>query len=110
MLNELAADSERYLAQYAERFGNVLNADDAATLFDEYNQDRARYRLAMHRPLPGSAVESRRCAGLPTRYLIQLNSRLFGNSITSGANNRRTNGSSPLQKACVGENVCTLTI
>lgn len=48
VLNKLAADSARYLSEYSERFENVLNADDAATLFGEYNADRARYRVAVH--------------------------------------------------------------
>jgi hypothetical protein len=48
VLDKLAADSARYLSEYSERFDNVLNADDAATLFDEYNGDRARYRVAVH--------------------------------------------------------------
>ncbi|MEO8371754.1 MAG: zeta toxin family protein [Candidatus Solibacter sp.] len=47
-LRKLQADPERYLADYTREFGNVLNADNAATLFDEYNQDRARYREAVH--------------------------------------------------------------
>jgi hypothetical protein len=37
-----------YLDEYTKRFGNVLNADDAATLFDEYNRDPAKYRVAIH--------------------------------------------------------------
>jgi hypothetical protein len=48
VLGKLLGDPERYLSEYAARFGNVLNADDAATLFDEYNADRARYRVAVH--------------------------------------------------------------
>jgi hypothetical protein len=48
VLDKLAADSARYLSVYSERFENVLNADDAATLFDEYNADRARFRVAVH--------------------------------------------------------------
>jgi hypothetical protein len=48
ILEHLAADPERYLREYAEGFGNVLNADNAATLFDEYNVDRAKYRDAVH--------------------------------------------------------------
>jgi len=48
VLGKLQGDPERYLAEYTARFGNVLNADDAATLFDEYNADRARYRVAVH--------------------------------------------------------------
>jgi hypothetical protein len=47
-LRRLHGDPERYLTEYTARFGNVLNADDAATLFDEYNADRARYRVAVH--------------------------------------------------------------
>jgi hypothetical protein len=47
-LRKLRANPEPYLAEYTSRFGNVLNADDAATLFDEYNQDRAKYRVAVH--------------------------------------------------------------
>jgi hypothetical protein len=48
ILRKLQADPERYLAAYAARFGNILNADDAAALFDEYNQDPSRYRVAVH--------------------------------------------------------------
>jgi hypothetical protein len=48
VFEKLAADSARYLSEYSERFENVLNADDAATLFGEYNADRARYRVAVH--------------------------------------------------------------
>jgi hypothetical protein len=47
-LCKLRANPEAYLAEYTSKFGNVLNADDAATLFDEYNQDRAKYRVAVH--------------------------------------------------------------
>jgi hypothetical protein len=47
-LRKLRANPEAYLAKYANQFANVLNADDAATLFDEYNQDRAKYRVAVH--------------------------------------------------------------
>ena len=47
-LRKLRANPEPYLAEYIGKFGNVLNADDAATLFDEYNQDRAKYRVAVH--------------------------------------------------------------
>jgi hypothetical protein len=47
-LRKLRANSEPYLAEYANKFGNVLNADDAATLFDEYNRDPAKYRVAVH--------------------------------------------------------------
>jgi hypothetical protein len=48
ILAKLAGDPEGHLARYQAQFGNVLNADDAATLFDEYNQDRAKYREAVH--------------------------------------------------------------
>jgi hypothetical protein len=47
-LRKLRENPEAYLAEYTSKFGNVLNADDAATLFDEYNQDRAKYRVAVH--------------------------------------------------------------
>src|ERR1039457_2084413 len=47
-LRELRANPEPYLAEYTGKFGNTLNADDAATLFDEYNEDRAKYRVAVH--------------------------------------------------------------
>jgi len=48
MLDALRTDPESYLLRYAQRFGNVLNADDAATLFQKYNQDRMKYREAVH--------------------------------------------------------------
>lgn len=48
VLRRLAADPEGYLSRYTTRFGNVLNADDAATLFDEYKADPAKYRVAVH--------------------------------------------------------------
>lgn len=44
----LATDPDAYLARYRERFGNILNADSAATLFEEHNHDPARYRAAVH--------------------------------------------------------------
>ena len=47
-LRKLRANPELYFAGYSRKFGNVLNADDAATLFDEYNQDPAKYRVAVH--------------------------------------------------------------
>jgi hypothetical protein len=47
-LRKLRANPELYLTEYSGKFGNVLNADDAATLFDEYNEDRAKYRVAVH--------------------------------------------------------------
>jgi hypothetical protein len=60
----LQADQEDYLAEYTKRFGNVLNTDDAATLFHEYTESletRAIYldgRAAL--PLPGFATS---CSG-----------------------------------------------
>jgi hypothetical protein len=42
------ADPERYLSEYERTFGNVLNADNAATLFDVYNENPAKYRVAVH--------------------------------------------------------------
>jgi hypothetical protein len=47
-LKKLHADAERYLTEYTRQFGNVLNADNAATLFEEYEQNRAKYREAVH--------------------------------------------------------------
>ena len=47
-IRKLDADPERYLTGYTNNFGNVLNADNAATLFDEYNQDPAKYGAAVH--------------------------------------------------------------
>jgi hypothetical protein len=47
-LRKLRANPEPYLAEYTSEFAYVLNADDAATLFDEYNQDPATYRVAVH--------------------------------------------------------------
>jgi hypothetical protein len=47
-LRKLRANPELYLAEYSRKFANVLNADDAATLFDEYIQDPAKYRVAVH--------------------------------------------------------------
>jgi hypothetical protein len=47
-LAALNADPEPWLAAYTATFGNILNADDAATLFPQYNQNRARYRVAIH--------------------------------------------------------------
>jgi hypothetical protein len=47
-LKKLHGDAERYLVEYTRQFGNVLNADNAATLLDEYNQNRAKYREAVH--------------------------------------------------------------
>lgn len=48
ILSKLEADPGHYLAEYTRKFGNVLNADSAATLFPEYNEDPARYRVAVH--------------------------------------------------------------
>ena len=48
IISKLESDPERYLGDYARRFGNVLNADDAATLFSEYGENPAKYRVAVH--------------------------------------------------------------
>jgi hypothetical protein len=48
ILKKLHADPEHYLTEYAKRFGNIPNADDAATLFDEYNGNPAKYLVAVH--------------------------------------------------------------
>jgi hypothetical protein len=47
-LKKLHANPEHYLTEYSKRFGNILNADDAATLFDEYNSNPAKYWVAVH--------------------------------------------------------------
>ncbi len=48
VLLDLGRAGEAYLSDYSRRFGNILNADDAATLFAPYNADRARFRVAVH--------------------------------------------------------------
>ena len=48
VMSQVEADPEFFLSEYARRFGNVLNADNAANLFGEYNEDPARYRVAVH--------------------------------------------------------------
>ena len=48
VMSRVEADPEYYLAEYTRRFGNVLNADNAATLFAQYNDDPARFRVAVH--------------------------------------------------------------
>ena len=47
-IGQVESDPEHFLAEYTRRFGNVLNADNAATLFDRYNRDPAKYRVAVH--------------------------------------------------------------
>ncbi len=51
VLSRLYERREHYLAEYKARFGNVLNADDAAELFEEYAaslRHRTLYRVAVH--------------------------------------------------------------
>jgi len=50
VLAKIAAGTTRYVTCPATRIvlEICLNAGDAATLFDEYNVDRARYRVAVH--------------------------------------------------------------
>ena len=45
---EVEADPERFISEYTKRFGNVLNADNAATLFDEYNRNVKRDATALY--------------------------------------------------------------
>ncbi len=50
-LSALDLQREDFLAEYTRRFGNVLNADNAAELFPEYAaslESRARFRVAVH--------------------------------------------------------------
>jgi hypothetical protein len=45
------SSGENLLNEYQQRFGNVLNADNAAELFPDYAQSlesRAKYRVAVH--------------------------------------------------------------
>jgi hypothetical protein len=44
---QVGANPEDYLGEYTRLFGHVLNADNAATLFAEFNLDRAKYRVAV---------------------------------------------------------------
>ncbi len=48
ILRRLEANPEEFLSEYTRQFGNVLNADSAATLFSEYNSNPAKYRVAVH--------------------------------------------------------------
>ncbi len=47
-LNDVRADPQRFFNEYEKRFGNVLNADNAATLFYDYVADPVKYREAVH--------------------------------------------------------------
>ncbi len=47
-ISRVESDPEPLLAEYSKLFGNLLNADNAATLFEEYNEDPAKYRVAVH--------------------------------------------------------------
>jgi len=47
-IDQVESNSGYFLSEYTKRFGNVLNADNAATLFDEYNGNPAKYRVAVH--------------------------------------------------------------
>jgi hypothetical protein len=48
VVSKVEADPEPYLSAYSKRFGNVLNADNAVMLFTEYNDNREKYREAVH--------------------------------------------------------------
>jgi hypothetical protein len=47
-LDELRSDPARFSDEYKRRFGNILNADDAATLFDRYNASPLTMRTVVH--------------------------------------------------------------
>jgi len=49
-IEALQADPEGFARRYREQFGNVLNADNASELFEEYRQDRARRVQAVRAP------------------------------------------------------------
>jgi hypothetical protein len=65
---KLRENPEAYLAEYTSKFGSVLNADDAATLFDEYNQDPAKYRVAVHPAATWIRAGPRSIAGACCHY------------------------------------------
>lgn len=48
ILTSLEADPEGHLSRYTAQHGNVLNADNAATLFPQYQADPAKFRVAAH--------------------------------------------------------------
>ena len=50
-LRQIHQNPEHILAEYNRRFGNVLNADNAAELFPAYTasvESRTRFRVAVH--------------------------------------------------------------
>ena len=86
--------------EYTRRFGNVLNADNAATLFDDYNADPATNRVPVHEaaseirdslfeiklaePAPeGKAAVVLRLAGMPPVRVRSRNFRRQGMLLTS---------------------------
>jgi hypothetical protein len=90
-LRKLHSEPERYLAEYTLRFRNVLNADDAATLFDEYNQEPAKYRVAVHPAATWIRDE------LFRRALRQKVEDAFKNRVTFTAGGNAAGKSTPFQ-------------
>jgi hypothetical protein len=48
--NEIAKDPEAMKAEYRRQFGNVLNADNAKELSEDYRNDRTNNAIAVHEP------------------------------------------------------------
>jgi hypothetical protein len=48
VVSQVEANPDHYLSEYTRQFGHILNADSAATLFPEYNENPAKYRVAVH--------------------------------------------------------------
>jgi Zeta toxin len=46
--NQVEANPEKYISKYKEKFGNVLNADNAKELSEDYNKDRSGGAAAVH--------------------------------------------------------------
>ena len=90
-LRKLHSEPERYLAEYTLRFRNVLNADDAATLFDEYNQEPAKFRVAVHPAATWIRDE------LFRRALRQKVEDAFKNRVTFTAGGNAAGKSTPFQ-------------
>ena len=85
VLEELEDDPKRYLAQYSERFGNVLNADDAATLFD--GRRPSRCNLDPGRAIPASVGDGgpRREESRPVHRWQQRRRKNHGHLVSQGA-------------------------
>jgi hypothetical protein len=61
-ISQVEMDWDRLLSEYTERFGNVLNADNAAKLFPEYNRDTVRRPPVVEYFWPASGFHCKRQA------------------------------------------------